>query len=149
MKGRKPVLGNVVPFKTEGAEARHVPEAPEFMTDEARRVWDELAPFLVQRDRLQPEFTYQFAAYCESVANFLATTACLALEGLYFETETRNGRQQKKVAAWGQQQEAMAAMSRFSALFGLSPVDAARLKVTGQGDLFKDLMRQLQADGTD
>lgn len=147
MKGRKPDLQNVIPMKGGPVVSRPVPDAPDFMTDEARRVWDELAGLLVSKDRLQPHYTYQFAAYCESVANFIAATACIALEGTYYETETRNGRQQKKTASWGIQQEAIATMTRVSALFGLSPVDEARLRVTGQGDLFDDVMRQLRGDG--
>lgn len=147
VKGRKANLGNVIPMRGD-MESRTVPDAPEFMSDEARRVWDELAGVLVSKGRLEPEYTYQFAAYCEAVAAFIETTACIAMEGRYFETKTRNGRQQKKTASWGQQQEAIATMGRLSALFGLSPVDAARLKVTGQGDLFKVMMDQLR-NGTD
>jgi phage terminase small subunit len=97
---------------------------------------------------MEPQYTYQFAAYCEAVAAFIETTGCIAVEGRYFETKTRNGKQQKKTASWGQQQEAIATMGRLSALFGLSPVDEARLKVTGQGDLFDDLLKQLK-NGSD
>ncbi|NBE05940.1 P27 family phage terminase small subunit [Paragemmobacter ruber] len=142
MKGRKPELRNVLPFK--GETIKPVPDAPEWMTEKAREVWGELAGHLVAKDRLQPHYEYQFAGYCESVANFYNATACLAVDGYFFETETRNGRQQKKVAMWAVQQEALGAMMRLSALFGLSPVDEARLKVTGQGDLFRDLMDQLK-----
>lgn len=143
MKGRLPKLDNVVPMKADAQIGRQVPEAPDWMADEARRVWGELAGYLVAKDRLRPEYTYQFAAYCESVGHFMACTASLAVEGRFFETSTRNGRQQKKTASWGQMMDAIAAMNRLSALFGLSPVDEARLKVTGQGDLFADLMKQL------
>lgn len=147
-KGRKPDLQNVVPMKQGGAVPRSVPDAPDFMSDIGRKVWDELAGFLVARGRLEPHFSYQFAAYCEATAAFIQTTACLAMEGFYYEAQTRNGKQQKKTASWSQQQESIAAMSRLSALFGLSPVDEARLKVTGQGDLFDDLLKQLK-NGTD
>lgn len=141
MQGKKPNLKNVIPMK--GDMTRHVPEAPEFLDDEARRVWDELAPELVRKDRLEPLYSYQFASYCTCVSNFISATACLALEGLYYETRTRNGVQQKKRAAWGIQQEALAGMRRDSALFGLSPVDAARLSGEGQGDLFDEVMKQI------
>ena len=147
MKGAKPNLQNVIPMKGD-MQSRPVPDAPEFMSDTARKVWEELAGVLVGKGRLEPQFVYQFAAYCEAVAAFIETTACIQVEGRFFETQTRNGRQQKKTASWGQQQEAIATMGRLSALFGLSPVDEARLKVTGQGDLFSDLMAQLK-NGTD
>ncbi len=143
MKGRKPVLSNVLPFK--GETASHVPEAPEWLTSQAREVWGELAAILVGKDRLRPEYSYQFAAYCQAVASYYDATACLAVEGYYYETVTRNGLQQKKRQMWGIQQDSLAAMLRLSALFGLSPVDEARLKSGGQGDLFRDLMEQLKS----
>lgn len=123
---------------------RVVPEPLDWMTDKARDVWAELAGHLVAKDRLAPQYVYQFAGYCESVANFYKATACLAVAGYYFDTKTRNGLQQKKVAMWSVQQEALSAMMRFSALFGLSPVDEARLGAGGQGDLFKDLLDQIK-----
>lgn len=145
MKGRKPDLPpNVIPMKGDAQIMKPVPEAPEWMRDNARRVWEELAGQLVSKDRLQPLYVPQFAAYCESVGSFMDATACLAIEGYYFETKTRNGLQQKKRAMWGVQQEAIAAMMRLSALFGLSPVDDARLKGGGQGDLFEQVMAQLR-----
>jgi P27 family predicted phage terminase small subunit len=143
MKGSKPnPLGNVVPMK--GTVKKNVPDAPSFMSEEARRIWEELAPDLVEKDRLDPSFAYQFASYCESVSNFIYATSVIAVDGFWFTTKTRNGLQQKKTAAWGAQQEAMNAMRRDAALFGLSPVDAARLKTGGQGDLFLDIMDQLK-----
>lgn len=145
MKGRKPNLQNVVPMK--GDMARHVPEAPLFLRDEARRVWEELAPVVAGKDRLLPEYIYQFASYCENVHSFIEATTVLALEGTFYEVKTRNGLQKKRNPAAVHQSEAMNAMRRDSALFGMSPVDAARLEVGAQGDLFDQVMNQL--NGTD
>ncbi|KPU83709.1 hypothetical protein JI58_07990 [Marinosulfonomonas sp. PRT-SC04] len=142
MKGKKPNLTVVTPMKGD-ADAVAIPPALEFMNEIARDVWDELMPGLVSKERWDPLYTYQFASYCECVSNFLSATACIAVEGRYYETKTRNGIQQKKTASWGIQQEAMAGMRRDAALFGLSPVDATRLGSGGQGDLFADIMRQL------
>lgn len=145
MRGRKPALDNVVPMK--GTVEKHVPEAPDWMPKIAQEVWEELAPSLVAKGKLDPDYTRNFEAYCVSVANFVETTICIELEGRYYETQTRNGTQQKKTASWGQQQEAMAAMRQFGAGYGLTPVDDARLKGGGQGDLFAMLKEQL--DGGD
>lgn len=141
MKGRKPNVGTVVPFK--GDAKKHVPDAPEFLSDNARKVWEELAAQLVAKDRLETHYIHLFAGYCESVANFIDATHCLAMEGLYYETQTRNGKQQKKTAPWGLQQEALGQMQRLGALFGLSPVDEKRLGAGGQGDLFDDVLKAL------
>lgn len=147
MKGRKPELGNVIPFKGETGLERPVPPAPDFMSDEGRRVWDDLAPHLVKLDRLKPIYELQFAAYCEAAGDFIRFTGEIAAFGSYFETITRNGRQEKKRATWGQRNDALATMTRLSALFGLSPVDERRLSVSGQGDLFADMMRELKGGG--
>ncbi|MDB6177926.1 P27 family phage terminase small subunit [Paracoccus sp. Z330] len=146
MRGSKPSLDNVVPMKGDMA-ARHIPEPLPHMAGRSVEVWKELAPLLVAKDRLDPLYLYQFASYCEAVANFIDATYSIGMEGMYYEVETRNGRQQKATAASRAQQEAMNQMRRDSALFGLSPVDAARISAGAQGDLFEDIMRKI--DGTD
>lgn len=142
MKGAKPKpIGNVVPMR--GDIEKPVAEAPEMMTEEGKAVWSDLSPTLAKQDRLAHEFRYQFMSYCEAVATFIAATNEVALHGMWYETTTRNGVQQKKTAAWSMQQEAMNQMRRDSALFGLTPVDAARLSSGGQGDLFDQLSKAL------
>ncbi|WP_298491558.1 P27 family phage terminase small subunit [uncultured Maritimibacter sp.] len=145
MKGRKPSLDNVVPMKGAAAPAA-VPDCPVILRDTAREVWEELAPVIATKGRLALEYRYQFAAYCENVASFLEATTTLALEGTYYETKGRNGLQKKRNPAAVHQKEAMDAMRRDSALFGLSPVDAQRIDTGGQGDLFGDIMKQLRGD---
>lgn len=151
MKGAKPApAGNVIPMKGDGA--RPTLEAPGMLTELGREVWEELAPALARMSRLEPHYRYQFASYCEAVANFIRATNDIELEGAWYEVKTRNGLQKKKTAAWGAQQEAMNQMRRDSALFGLTPVDESRVGADGQGDLFEKLMRQLKgksADGSD
>lgn len=146
MKGRLPGLGNVVPFKGDMSQ-RPIPPALDFMSDEGRRVWEDLAPHLVKKDRLQPDYELMFSVYCEAAADFIRLTGEIAAYGSWFSTETRNGRQEKKRATWGQRNDAIATMARFSALFGLSPVDEKRIGLAGQGDLFADMMRQLKGGG--
>ncbi|MBL4761782.1 MAG: P27 family phage terminase small subunit [Gammaproteobacteria bacterium] len=154
MKGKKPDIPKKgVPLKvvqsvtqlqsTAVKDGISIPEAPNFMSEEARRVWDELTPFVVAKGHWEPQYTYQFAGYCESAANFILATGDIAAMGRYFMTQTRNGEQEKKRAAWGQQQEALSQMQRLAAVFGLSPVDAGRLNGEGQGDLFDDALAQL------
>lgn len=146
MRGSKPTLDNVIPMKGDMA-TRHIPEPLPHMAGRAVEVWKELAPLLVAKDRLDPLYLFQFASYCEAVANFIDATFSLSMDGLYYEVQTRNGKQQKATAAFRAQQEAMNQMRRDSALFGLSPVDAARISAGSQGDLFDDIMRKI--DGTD
>jgi P27 family predicted phage terminase small subunit len=143
MKGAKPgITQNVIPMK--GDIRKHVPDPPDDMSGRAAEVWQELAPLLVAKDRFDPLFVYQFRSYCQNVANFIDATLSVEVEGLYFEAGGgRNGRQQKKSAAFTVQQEAMNQMRRDSALFGLSPVDSMRIAAGSQGDLFDDIMSKL------
>jgi P27 family predicted phage terminase small subunit len=146
MKGRKPNLQNVIPMKDD--IQREIPDAPDYLSDLGRDVWDELAPELAKKGRIELLYKYQFGTYCASVSNFISATNELALEGLYYSTgKGRNGNQKRRHPAVAVQETAMGNMRRDSALFGLSPVDAARLDGGGQGDLFDDVMKQL--NGTD
>ncbi|PYE80825.1 P27 family phage terminase small subunit [Pseudoroseicyclus aestuarii] len=147
MRGPKPILDNVIPMKGDAAP-RPVPPALDWMSDEGRAAWEELAPVMVAKDRLEPHYADLFAAYCEAVGDFMRFTGDLAMMGSYYEVSTRNGLQEKKRAAWGQRQEALANMQRIGALFGMSPVDERRLSGGGQGDLFEDLKRQLASDAS-
>lgn len=143
MKGRKKnPVGNVIPMK---GDQRPVVDPPLTLTETARGVWEELAPMLARMSRLEPHYRYQFASYCEAVATFLKSTNEIEMgAGRWYAVKTRNGVQQKKTAAFNLQGEAMNQMRRDAALFGLSPVDEARLDTGSQGDLFKEVMESLK-----
>ncbi len=146
MKGRKPKPDNVIPMK--GDVQKPVPAAPDLMSDAGKVVWDRLAPELVRHDRLQPHHADMFQAYCEAVADVIELTSNIALIGRTYAVLTRNGLQQKKTADWSARQDALANMRQLGALFGMSPVDEARLRTDGQGDLFDRLLSKLN-DGPD
>ena len=147
MKGKKPTLDNVVPMK--GDTYRAAPPAPEwFPHPEAVEVWDHLVPVLIARDRFEPHHEDLFAAYCVAVGDFIRFSGELAVMGNYYQVETRNGLQEKKRAAWGQRQDALATMQRIGALYGMSPVDEARLSNGAQGDLFDQLKREMNGDAS-
>ena len=141
MKGAKPKLDNVVPMR--GDAPRPVPEAPGLMSEGGKSVWARLAPGLVQNDRLMPHHEDMFLAYCEAVNDFIELTSNVVMEGRTYVVKTRNGSQQKKTANWQARQDALANMRQIGALFGMSPVDDARLQNGGQGDLFNDILKEL------
>ncbi|MCG7623197.1 phage terminase small subunit P27 family [Epibacterium sp. Ofav1-8] len=146
MKGRKPNLENVIPMK--GDMPKEVPAAPDWMDEIARDVWDELVPELVKKERMELLFKYQFSSYCVAVANFITSTNTVAMEGQFYDTgKGRNGNQKRHHPALKLQEASAATMRRDAALFGLSPVDEARLGAGSQGDLFDEVMKQL--NGTD
>ena len=145
MRGSKPRLDNVIPMK--GDMTAPVPDPMSEMSAEGRAVWERVVPHVVQKGHWDDSFADMFAVYCEAAADFLKFTGEIAAFGAWYEVLTRNGMQQKKRAVWGLRQDAVTTMNQLAARFGLTPVDAARLKSGGQRDLFDDLMRQL--DGTD
>jgi len=142
MKGPKPKPSNVIPMK--GDATRPVPDAPAFLSDEGKEVWARLAPDMVRMSRLETHYHDLFAAYCEAAADLMRFTIAL-VDGRYnYTVETRNGAQEKKAAAWGQRQEAIANLRQIGALFGMSPVDEQRLSDGGQGSLLDELQRAMK-----
>lgn len=60
------------------------PEAPAWLSDEARAEWDRVVPGLSRLDLLKPEDRAALAAYCEAWATFREATETVAREGLTF-----------------------------------------------------------------
>lgn len=144
MKGAKPKLSVVIPMKGEATDQNAealAPIPPSELSDRGLAAWDRLAPLMIKKGRLEPHFYDMFAAYCEAVADVIELSIEVALSGRTYEVQTRNGLQQKKTAAWQTRQDALATMKQFGALFGLSPVDEARLGSAEQGDLFAEMAR--------
>ncbi|MER7696176.1 MULTISPECIES: phage terminase small subunit P27 family [unclassified Streptomyces] len=63
------------------------PEAPDWLTDEARAEWDRVVPGLSRLDLLKPEDRAALAAYCEAWATFRDATETVAREGLTIEAK--------------------------------------------------------------
>ena len=142
MKGAKPKLSVVIPMKGEELEAADLAPIPPYeLSDRGLAAWDRLAPLMVKKQRLEPHFYDMFAVYCEAAADVMDLSIEIATEGRTYEVQTRNGLQQKKTAAWQSRQDALATMKQFGALFGLNPVDEARLGSAEQGDLFAEMAR--------
>lgn len=64
-----------LPFK------RQPPEAPEWLSAEARAEWDRVVPGLALLEILKPEDRAMLAAYCESWARFVAACKHVAEHG--------------------------------------------------------------------
>jgi P27 family predicted phage terminase small subunit len=58
------------------------PEAPEWLSDEARAEWDRVLPGLSRLSLLKPEDRAGLAAYCEAWASFREATETVQREGL-------------------------------------------------------------------
>ncbi|MFW3473647.1 phage terminase small subunit P27 family [Streptomyces microflavus] len=69
------------------AFVRVPPEAPEWLTDEARAEWDRVLPGLSRLDLLKPEDRAALASYCEAWATFRQATEIVQREGLTIEAK--------------------------------------------------------------
>lgn len=69
------------------AFARVPPEAPEWLSDEARAEWDRVLPGLARLELLKPEDRAGLAAYCEAWATFRSATETVQREGLTIEAK--------------------------------------------------------------
>lgn len=69
------------------AFVRVPPEAPEWLTPEARAEWDRVLPGLSRLDLLKPEDRAALAAYCEAWATFRKATEIVEREGLTIEAK--------------------------------------------------------------
>lgn len=75
-------IPNPLPF-TRGA-----PEAPEWLSDEAKAEWDRVLPGLTALDMLKPEDRAMLTAYCEQWATFVAACNEVAEQGQTIEHES-------------------------------------------------------------
>ncbi|MBL4808212.1 MAG: P27 family phage terminase small subunit [Rhodobacteraceae bacterium] len=142
MKGRKPNNVTKLPFKGD-MEGVAVPDPAPDMSEDAAKVWREIAPILIRQSRLLPQYRPMFRVWCEAFSDYLKFTYAVHTDGDYYTVKTRNGDQMKKHAAASLRQDAIANMSRVGALFGLSPVDDQRFEGGGQGDLLDQLKKAL------
>ncbi|WP_435112033.1 phage terminase small subunit P27 family [Nocardiopsis synnemataformans] len=107
--------GREVP--TVPAFKRIPPDAPAWMTAEARAEWDRVVPGLSRLDLLKPEDRGALAAYCEAWATFVDATRIVQAEGMTIEAK------QGTLAhpAVGIARNAGREMRAWAAHFGLTP----------------------------
>lgn len=105
--------------------------APEGMTLEAREIWDELAPDLMDKGLLTPWDTYLFEAFCESTANYRECRELL------HKSHSPFGKYVEKGAAGGiikspyhqMMRDHIETMAKLGSRFGLTPSDRANLRM--------------------
>ncbi|HLU76136.1 MAG TPA: phage terminase small subunit P27 family [Nonomuraea sp.] len=115
--------------------------APDRLSDEARAVWDRIAPDLVARKVLTPWDVDSFATFCDAVARHRRAAARLDADGEVVEGH-------RGVAAknpwWQIWRDAADVMVKMGSRFGLNPADRTQLSVGGdEGDDEKSPARYL------
>lgn len=160
MRGRKPGdgdLGNVYPMPgmTGAAQPDPVPDPPGYLDWRACKLWRELAPRLAEQGRLKPHYLLAFEnlvtlwslriAVESEVVNLPREEGQISdVEApLYWIAETRNGVQMKSHKSIADVQTIIAKMNPLLTMFGMSPLDDARVKDPRQGNLFEELNAML------
>ncbi|MFJ1581772.1 phage terminase small subunit P27 family [Streptomyces sp. NPDC088197] len=88
IKGRAPGKDSAGrPVNSGPAFKRLPPDAPEWLTPEARAEWDRVLPGLARLDLLKPEDAAALAAYCEAWATFREATETVQRDGLTIEAK--------------------------------------------------------------
>jgi P27 family predicted phage terminase small subunit len=99
---------------------RGIPDAPPWLTPDAREVWDRVAPTLDRLDLLKPEDREAFTCYCEAWATYRAALKEVRTYGLTIESH-KTGMQHKNPSVTVMETAANQLL-RFAQQFGLTPV---------------------------
>lgn len=143
MKGRKPLSENVVPLtdnpEAKGAnfEARALQRAaelkPEGLPWSVSAIWDRIAPPLCdpRKNRLNDLNVYMFEQLCWTIDRHERLRVKLE-NGETYESETRNGVQQKNTPEVSQYNETWRQIRSLASDFGMTPAAERGLQASGQ-----------------
>lgn len=127
-------------------------EAPEWISEAGRKVWDRLAPRLVQLKLLTRTDAETFGRYCQNFARWLKMQTRLDELGEVYEIETASGLVRRADPAYMIADRLEKQLTTAEANFGLNPAERQRLFAAraagasaGLGDLFGDRAGQSQA----
>lgn len=143
MKGRKPSGENVVPLKSDEGpsanfEARALARAhelkPEGLPFSVSAIWDRVAPPLCdpRKNRLNESNVYMFEHLCWTIDRHERLRVDVGDNGETYETETRNGKQQKSRPEVGQLNETWRQIRALASDFGMTPAAERGLQGGGQ-----------------
>lgn len=131
------------------------PRCPAWLNKEARKEWRYMAPLLSRLKLLTQIDKANLAAYCHSYAQLIEAEAYLAKHGLGWAIPQRDGdgviigMNAGEFAQVRTVRNCKAEIVRYSAMFGLSPVDRSRISVseTSAGaDEFESLLTGVGPD---
>lgn len=124
--GKRTVKASV---RTEPAKAGAV-LPPKWMakSTEALKVWNEIAPQLIQINLLTALDTQPFARYCRYVAEWITADKAIAKEGTYYDTMTTEGHAKKSLhPAWVVRSRLESFLKDIEIRFGIGPHDRYKI----------------------
>lgn len=115
--------------------------APSSLSDEARQIWDRLAPDLTTRKVLTPWDADAFATFCDATARHRRAATHLDSEGEVIDGHRGVLSKSPWFQIW---RDTADVMVKYGARFGLTPSDRTQLSVGGdEGDDIKSPARFL------
>lgn len=119
------------------------PECPKWLSREARKEWQRLAPELERLGMLTEADKGDFAAYCQAYARWMQAEQAVDRYGLTFETRhiemAEDGNTFERISIRPRPEVLQAhrermSMMRLGALFGFSPSDRGRMALNQTSD---------------
>lgn len=101
------------------AFTRGAPDPPEWLSPNARELWDQIAPGLERLDLLKPEDLTAFCSYCEAWATYREALAEVRRDGL-ITTNPTTGHAHRNPALQSLE-NAGTQLLRYAQQFGLTP----------------------------
>lgn len=106
-------------------------DAPEWMTDEAKEIWNRLAPDLIRKKVLTPWDVDSFAVFCDAVVQYRKASAAVATGGVLIK-----GRRDGVVKNPALQivRDAAQTIRAYAGEFGLTPSARSGITLPEAGD---------------
>lgn len=116
-------------------------QPPDWLNDDGRKVWAELAPRLTAMKILQVIDAHTFARYCQVFGRWVQLEKVLNIEGTTYESESPHGSYVRSHPAFMQADRLNRSLIQMESGFGLNPADrqrlfAARAAAANAPDLF-------------
>lgn len=125
--------GSTVPGRRGAGDepvAAGLPDAPEWLSDDAAAIWDGLLPVLAEMDILGRCDAAALAQYCDAMARFIVVQAWLTAHGDTYSTTDEGGNVRWQNYPQVQQYHKLAEMTRrLEAEFGMTPSARTSVKV--------------------
>jgi P27 family predicted phage terminase small subunit len=124
----------------EAVETQVGMQPPDWISDDGRTVWNQLAPRLAAMQILKQIDSLTFGRYCEDFGLWVKLKTIVGEEGSFYESESAHGKFKRPHPAFNQAKELDSKLMQHEANFALNPADRQRLfaarAAAGQGGLF-------------
>lgn len=108
-------------------ETRSDIQPPDWLSDDGKEVWADIAPRLAAMKILTKLDAHAFARYCKAFARWVSLEKVLDEQGTTYESESPHGKYQRSHPAFMQADRLNRTLISMEGNFGLNPADRQRL----------------------